>query len=156
MRLTPTLLTALLLAASAFPAESQPTIPTISQRTFTGGSARVVVTGSFQVDQDIPINTQASFGDGEMTWLQFGVSGSAEPNALITYQPQEVGISASVGKRIATAGIMVGEKSACTGKAEVTPTSVTGQYTCTGVTSYDPTTGKMGTVKIEVRFIAKS
>jgi hypothetical protein len=145
-----------LLAAFTTPVGAQTAIPKISQRSFTGGSARVVVTGSFQIDQDVPINTTASFGDGEMTWLQFGVSGSAEPNALLTYQPSEVGITVALGKRLATAGIMIGEKSSCTGKTEVSATAVTGQYTCVDVTSHDPATGKLGRVKIEVRFSAKS
>ncbi|MEO7474226.1 MAG: hypothetical protein ABIY46_02735, partial [Gemmatimonadales bacterium] len=66
--------------------------PSISERQFTGGSAKVTVTGSTTIAQEIPLNTQASYGDGEMTWLQFGASGSAEPNALITYgETKEIG-----------------------------------------------------------------
>ncbi len=60
-------------------------IPTISGRYFTSGSAMVKVSGSVQIDQEVPINVKASFGDGEMTWIQFGVSGGAEPDALVTY-----------------------------------------------------------------------
>src|SRR5690348_16502606 len=53
--------------------------PTISGRQFTGGSAKVTVTGSTTITKEIPINTVASFSDGESTWLQFGASGAAEP-----------------------------------------------------------------------------
>jgi hypothetical protein len=50
------------------------------------------------------------------------------------------------GKLTATAGITPGEKSLCTGKVEVTAKLISGQYTCKGVTSYDPATSKMGKV----------
>lgn len=60
------------------------------------------------------------------------------------------------GKLTATGGIIPGEESQCSGKVKVTGTAVTGDYACTGVTSYDPATGKMGTVDIKVQFSAKS
>ena len=131
--------------------------PKISQRQFVAGSALVKVTGAFNISEDVPINTKASFGDGESTWLQFGASGSANPNALITYgETKEIGITIGKGKLVATGGIMPGEKSECSGKAEVTAKLVSGKYTCHGVTSYDPATGKMSKVDIEVTFTAKS
>ncbi|MEP7177320.1 MAG: hypothetical protein ABI860_12295, partial [Gemmatimonadales bacterium] len=124
--------------------------PSISERQFTGGSAKVTVTGSTTIAQEIPLNTQASYGDGEMTWLQFGASGSAEPNALITYgETKEIGISAGKGKFVATGGIMPGEKSQCSGKVTVTGNLITGDYTCTGVTS-DQGGGTMGKVDMKV------
>lgn len=130
--------------------------PTISGRTFTGGSAKVTVTGSTKIVQEIPLNTQASFGDGESTWLQFGASGAAEPNALITYgQTKETGISIGEGKFIVTGGIMPGEKSECSGKVSVTATLITGDYACTGLTSKQAS-GGMGKVDIKVTFTAKS
>lgn len=132
-------------------AESQDPVPAISARQFTGGSAVIKVTGAFQIDEEVAINTVASIGDGEMTWLQFGNSGSAAPNALITYQNGEYGVSVSRGKNIA-----IGEAAQCRGKVEVTPSSVVGQYTCTGVTSYDPGSGTMGAINIQIRFTAKS
>jgi hypothetical protein len=54
-------------------ASRTPTTPAISARSYTSGSAIVKVTGSFQIDAEIPINTQASLSDGEMTWLQFTI-----------------------------------------------------------------------------------
>ena len=157
----PALITALLLlvlgaegqaqAGAASRAKSPPDVPKISSRTYTGGSAKVTVTGAFQIDADVSINTQASVSDGEMTWLQFGASGSAEPNALITVSEQEVGISAGRGKQSVTAG-----GADCSGQADVTPTSITGHYSCKDVTSYDAATFKMSTVNIVIEFTAQS
>jgi hypothetical protein len=130
--------------------------PTISGRYFTGGSAKVTVTGSTTITQEIPINTQASFGDGESTWLQFGASGAAEPNALITYsQTKETGITIGEGKFIVTGGILNGEKPECSGKVSVTATLISGTYACTGLTSKQAS-GGMGTVDIKVTFTAQS
>ena len=130
--------------------------PTISQRQYTGGSAKVTVTGAARIDADIPLNTSASYSDGEVTWLQFGVSGSAEPESLITYgDTKEIGISVGKGKLTATGGIIPGEKSECAGTVRVTESLVAGEYTCHGVTSHDPAVG-MGQVDITVSFTAKS
>jgi hypothetical protein len=130
--------------------------PTISQRQYTGGSAKVTVTGAARIDAEIPLNNAASYSDGEVTWLQFGVSGSTEPDALITYgDTKEIGISVGKGKLTATGGIIPGEKSQCAGKVQVTGSLVSGEYACRGVTSHDPAAG-MGKVDITVSFTAKS
>ena len=149
---------ACILALPSRPAHSQTgRPPAISTRQFVGGSVKMTVTGSIQIDQEVPINTKASYGDGEMTWLQFGASGSDAPNALITYgETGETGINVGKGKLTATGGIMPGERSECTGTVQVTATLVSGQYSCVGVTSYDPRTGGMGKVNIKVEFTAKS
>ena|SRR3989442_14656624 len=127
-----------------------PVVPTISGRSFTGGTANVTVTGTFQLQAEIALNTKASFGDGEMTWIQFGASGSKEPNALITYG-QEIGINVGRGSNVVTA-----EGESCSGEATVTGNSVSGHYSCTGITAYDQATGKMGKVDIAIRFTTKS
>ena len=57
-------------------------IPTISNRQFTGGSAKVKVTGSSQIDADVPINTQASISNDGHVWIQYGASGAPTPNLL--------------------------------------------------------------------------
>jgi len=130
--------------------------PTISGRQYTGGSAKVTVTGSTTITQEIPINTQASFSDGESTWLQFGASGAAEPNALITYsETKETGITIGQGKFIVTGGILNGEKPQCSGKVSVTATLISGNYACTGLTSKQAS-GGMGTVDVKVTFTAQS
>jgi hypothetical protein len=94
--------TGLLLVVVPSPAGGQTGRPPgISGRQFTGGSAKVTVTGSAKIDQEIAINTKASYGDGGMTWLQFGESGSEAPNVLITYgESGEIGISVGKGKFI--------------------------------------------------------
>jgi hypothetical protein len=117
----------------------------------TAGSAKVTVTGSFQFNEDIPINTQASYSDGEMTWLQYGASGSEAPNALVTVSRDEVGINVGRGKQTATIGA-----ENCSGDMEVTGNSITGHFKCPNVTSYDPVSGQMGTVNIEVNLAATS
>ena len=152
------LLTALTLGVISSPAGGQGKPPVISTRQFTSGSAKVSVTGSFAVDQDIAINTMASFGDGGKTWFQFGASGSAEPNAAITVDTElgEIGIVVAKGKLLATGGIMVGEKSECSGQMDVKPKVVTGTYTCTGLTSHDPVTSRMGKVNVTIVFTAKT
>jgi hypothetical protein len=130
--------------------------PAISERQFTGGSVKVTVTGSTTIDQELAINTKASYGDGRMTWLQFGESGAEAPNVLITYgETGETGITVGKGKFIATGGIIPGEDSQCSGKVQVTATSISGDYACVGVTSLDAGF-KMGKVDIKVRFTSKS
>lgn len=125
--------------------------PTISARSFTGGSARVTVTGGIRIDADVPINTQASMADGEMTWLQFGAAGSRDPNALITVSAQEIGLSAGQGKQLFTIGA-----ASCSGTINVTATVVSGRYTCKDVTAYDAGTGRMSTVQVVIGFTARS
>jgi hypothetical protein len=149
---------ALIALASVPPAPAQEAAyPPISAHLFTNGSIDVRVTGSQNIDEEIPINSQASIGDGEITWLQYGASGSESPNSLITYtQTGEVGVSVGKGKFIVTAGVTPGEKPQCEGKTEVAPTLITGKYTCRGVTSYDAATGTMGKVDVVVAFTAKS
>ena len=131
--------------------------PPISARTFKSGSVKVVVTGSFSVNTDVPLNTQASISDGEMTWLQFGVSGSNAPEALITYgENKETGVTVGSGKQVATGGMMPGEKPTCSGKVEVTPTLISGHYVCKGLTSHNALGGTLGKVDVEVTFTARS
>jgi hypothetical protein len=147
----------LLLAATVTPALAQKAYPSISARQFVEGSIKVAVTGSTRIDEEVPINTQASISDGDVTWLQFGASGSESPHSLITYgETGEVGVSVGQGKFIVTAGVMPGEKPQCEGKTEVAPKLISGSYTCRGITSHDGSTGKMGKVDIAVRFTAKS
>lgn len=147
---------ALLLAAIPVHAQ-QSAYPPISQREFVSGSVKVKVTGTLTMDQEIQINTKASIGGGDMTWLQYGASGSAEGDVLITFtQTGEVGIMVGRAKVTSTTGITPGEKPQCTGKVDVTAKLIAGHYTCKGATSYDPKTFKMGKVDIDVEFTGKS
>jgi hypothetical protein len=130
--------------------------PDISARTYTAGSIKVSVTGSTTIEGEIPLNKEASISDGEVTWLQFGVSGAPEPHSLITYgQSREIGISVGKGKWIALGGIMPGEKPECAGTVLVTTTEVKGDYTCKGVASHDPEHG-VQKVDVTVSFSARS
>lgn len=137
-------------AGAATAAGQDVEVPTISTRSFKTGSAKIAVTGGFQMTEDMEINAKASYGDGEQTWIQFGVSGAAEPNVLVGYGDGEMGIMGQ-GKKIATA-----EAQHCKGEVEVTEPSVSGHYQCTGVTSYDGATHKMAEIAIEIRFTANS
>jgi len=130
--------------------------PTISARQFTTGSAKVTVSGSTQITQEIALNNIASISDGESTWLQFGASGAAEPNALVTYgQTKEIGIIVGQGKFSVTGVITPGEKSECSGTATVTPALVSGDYACSGLVSKGAA-GGMGKVDVKISFTAKS
>jgi hypothetical protein len=126
-------------------------IPTISARSFTGGSAQVRVSGMFTIDSDIAINMAASFGDGNFTWLQFGDSGSDEPNALVTSGDGEAGVIVGLGSYTAT-----GTSAECAWEFDVTDTTVSGTFSCAGVTGYNPVDGSLGTVDIEIDFTANS
>src|SRR5678816_2531716 len=60
-------------------------IPSISNRQFTGGSAKVKVTGSEQIDADVPINTQASISDDGHVWIQYlSLIHISEPTRLLS------------------------------------------------------------------------
>jgi hypothetical protein len=146
----------LVLALPAAVAAQTSGFPDISQRSYATGSAKVTVTGSVKIDEEIPINAPASYSDGEVSWLQYGASGAPEPNLLITYgQGREIGISVGKGRFIATGGIMEGEKSQCSGTVTVQKSSIVGEYTCAGIVSHDPATG-LGKVDIKVKFTAGS
>jgi hypothetical protein len=138
-------------SAKASAEKSPPDVPAITQRSYVGGSAHLTTTGAFQVDAEVPINAKASYSDGEKTWLQFGASGAKEPNVLITYGDGDIGIIFASGTFTATA-----EAVHCTGRADVTAASITGQYRCKGVTAYDKSSGKMNPVAVTVTFTAKS
>jgi hypothetical protein len=131
--------------------ESDVEIPVISARTYVGGSAKVTVIGSFQINDDIAIDKEASLSDGEMTWLQYGASGLEAPNALVTVSTGEVRLHVARGKQTAAAGA-----EDCSGNLVVSSNSITGQYKCQNVTSFDARTSKSGKVSIEISLTATS
>lgn len=126
-------------------------LPVISSRTYVGGSAKLTVTGSFKINSVIAINEPASISDGEMTWLQYGVSGAEAPNVLVTVSPYEVGIGVGLGKKTAIVGA-----EECKGQMTVAARSVTGKYECVGVASHEPPSIALGKVDIEIEFSAQS
>jgi hypothetical protein len=132
---------------------SAPDVPVISARNYVSGSAKTKVTGTFSIDEDIAINTQASISDGSMTWLQYGASGAETPNILVTVNKDLNEIGINVGKGKPTSTVTAAD---CKGGMEVADKLVTGHYTCKGAASYDPRSGAMGQVDIEVSFTAGS
>lgn len=151
------LVTLLGICLFAVPASAQRHYPPISGRQFTNGSIDIKVTGAFTMNATVAINTQASFGDGEMTWLQFGIDAGVAPNALITFTTMgEVGIIVQEGKVKGVTGIGGNEKPWCTGTLDVKPAMLAGDYVCSGVPSHDRATDKMGKVNITVKFTAGS
>jgi len=122
-----TLATALLAAPAA--GQASATIPPISKRMYASGSAQLTVTGAFTVNATVELNP-GSYSDGDYTWLQYGIGPGLGKNGAIA------------------------EGDLCKGKTEVTASLVSGSYTCKGVTSYNSSTRKMGTIDITVRFTA--
>jgi hypothetical protein len=127
----------------------------ISARTYTSGSVRAKVTGFFEADGTQEINRPASITDDDQTWIQYGVSGAQELNVLFTNSTAmaENGVNIGIGPYTVTATSTSGE---CRTKVDVTPTLVSGRYSCTGTTAYNNQTGQMGEVDIEIEFSAIS
>ena len=127
----------------------------ISDRTYVAGSVKAKVTGFFSADGTQQLNIPASITDDGSTWLQYGVSGSQELNALFTNTEEmaEHGMNVSIGPYTVTAVSSSGE---CQPKIDVTPVKVSGHYSCKGSTGYNHKTGQMGKVDIEVDFDASS
>lgn len=142
---------AMSLLAAPVAGQTAAKIPAVSTRSYGGGSAKLTVTGSFRIDQDVDLNTKASYSDGEYTWLQFGASGSDSANVLVTIGADGFGIGPGLGKDGAIA-----EGEHCKGKIEVTASLVSGTYTCKGVTSYNTGTRKMGTIDLTIQFTART
>jgi hypothetical protein len=144
------------LMAGANPGRAQH-YPPISARTLTNGSIQITVTGAFTMNATVALNAQGGFGDGEMTWLPFGASGGTAPNALITFTDMgEVGIHVAQGTLQAVGGIGGNETPWCTGKVDVKPKQITGEYSCIGISAHDKATDRMGKVNVTVKFTAGS
>jgi len=127
----------------------------ISQRTYTSGSVKAKVTGFFEVDGTQTLNAPASITDDDHTWITYGASGAPELNVGFTNSTAmaEHGVTVGLGPYSVTAVSTSGE---CVTKVDVTPTLVSGRYTCKGSTAYNNQTREMGQVDIEVEFSAGS
>lgn len=122
------------------------------EKYYAGGSATVKAVGSIQIDQELVMNTAASYtSDDGQTWITFGNEDAGDPLFLFTFNPYGWGITVSTphGKRSAT-----GESGICKGHVDVTATDVTGDYTCPGLDSVDNQTG-VAKVDVTVRFTAR-
>jgi hypothetical protein len=127
----------------------------ISPRTYTGGTVTAKVSGFFEVDGSQSLNVPASLTDEDQTWLQYGVSGSAELDVLFTNSQSmaEHGVTVGLGPYSVTTTSTSGE---CKTEVDVTPTLVEGHFSCSGSTGYNNQTGEMGEVDVEVEFTAGS
>ena len=127
----------------------------ITPRTYTGGTVKAKVTGFFKVDGNQSLNVPASITDEDQTWLQYGVSGGPGLDVLFTNSQSmaEHGVTVGEGPNSVTTTSTSGE---CQSKVDVTPTRVTGRYSCTGAMGYNRDTGQMGEVDVEVEFSADS
>ena len=125
----------------------------ISNRTYTAGTAQVKLSGFVESNGSQTLNLPASISDAGHTWLQYGVSGSQELDVLFTNDEElvESGVTIGVGPRTVT--VVSGD---CQTKFDVTPTTVTGHFSCPKSTGYDPKSGQMGDVSVEVDFNATS
>lgn len=138
-------------AAEVFGSDAAVDVPVISARTYTTGHMQIDVTGFFEIHASPELNRPASFSDGEYTWITFGASGEEAPNASATIGNGDVGISVAVGKYVATGG-----GADCAITTDVTPTTVSGRYSCPDIVGYNQADGSMGKVKIEVDFAVSS
>jgi hypothetical protein len=126
-------------------------IPVISDRTYKVGRIRLKVTGFFDIDASPALDTKASISSDGHTWIQFGASGEAAPNATVTVSDGDMGIGVAVGRYVAT-----GTTIECKITTDVTPAKVSGHFSCPKVTGYNQADRSMGDVTIEVDFEATS
>jgi hypothetical protein len=127
----------------------------ISPRTYTGGTVTAKVTGFFDVDGGQTLNVPASLTDEDQTWLQYGVSGSAELDVLFTNSQSmaEHGVTVGLGPYSVTTTSTSGE---CKTEVDVTPVLITGRFSCSGSMGYNNQTREMGEVDVEIEFSADS
>jgi hypothetical protein len=126
-------------------------IAVISNRTYTAGYMNLKVSGFFDINANLALDALPSISSDGNTWIQFGKSGEAPPNATFTVGNGDMGIGVGVGRFVAT-----GTTVECEITTEVTPARVSGQLSCPKVTGYSQETRQMGDVKIEVDFEATS
>jgi len=147
----PTLVAGTLLAVH-MPAAGQPNpFASGAERYYKAGTAALKVTGSFDIDEEIPLTTKPSYtADDGQTWIVYGDETSGEPFVIFTYGDYGYGITVGTGGRTATA-----EFDMCEGKVDVSATTVVGEYTCPEVESMDRNFVAFK-VSITIRFTADS
>jgi hypothetical protein len=124
-------------------------VPVVSARTYVSGQMKIDVSGHFDIDDVIQLDPVASISDGDYTWIQYGTSGGEAPNATVTIGGGDISVSVAVGRYVATAA-----STDCEMETDVTPTSVTGHFTCPEVSGYNQADRSMDNVAIEVEFDA--
>ena len=147
----PALAAGILLAAHLPTAGQQNPFASGTERFYKGGSAVVKVTGSIEIDEEIPLTTTPSYtADDGQTWIVYGDETSGEPFVIFTYNEYGYGITIGRDARTATA-----EFEMCEGDVEVTATTVVGDYTCPEVESMDRDFVALK-VSIRIHFTAES
>lgn len=140
---------------SAAPATPRPVgglVAPISERYFSDGTISVQVVGLFEVATDIELYAPASYGDGQMTWIQFGEGFTDTHTATVTVDPSgEAAVTVSSGNFNAT-----GDVETCAVDIDVSDALVAGTLSCHDVIGFDSPTGAVGPVQIEVTFSAAS
>jgi hypothetical protein len=126
-------------------------IAVISDRTYKVGHMQLTVSGFFDINANVALDTRASITSDGHTWIQFGASGEEPPNATVTVGGGDMGIGVAVGRYVAT-----GTTIECEITIDVTPTRISGHYSCPKVTGYNQADRSMGDVRIEVDFEATS
>ena len=130
------------------------TIPTISARSYTGGSTPVTVTGSFGFSSTIALHPPASYSDGTETTLSYGWFLGSD-GLLLAFSQREgadgLGLNVQSGPWIAT---YLGE--GCTWEVEVTDVTLSGHVSCTDIPAVNEADGTTGVVDIELDFSADS
>jgi hypothetical protein len=126
-------------------------IPVISDRTYKVGHMNLKVSGFFDINASPALDVLPSITSDGNTWIQYGKSGEAPPNATFTVGNGDMGISIGVGRFVAT-----GTTIECEITTEVTPTRVAGHFSCPKVTGYNQESRAMGDLKIEADFEATS
>jgi hypothetical protein len=149
-------------SGGASPVAGNGKIPAISDRTFTGGTAHVRVTGSFAIDKDLPLTLNGVSwvsADIGATHLWFGTPPTTD-NLHNEADNVEMTFDNVAGSVITPAtgpwSALAGSDSCTTFSVQATPTLVSGQISCKGVTAGDSVAGTTGSVDIEITFSATS
>ena len=132
-------------------ASSGNAVPAISARTYTGGSIHVKVSGFFEVDGSQELYKPASLTADNHTWLQYGNSDMPGVDVTVTSNESESGVSIGNGPYQ-----VVGGTDDCKITFDVTPSLVSGHFSCADVTGRNQNSGQMGKVNVELTFHAKS
>jgi hypothetical protein len=147
---------------NATPVAGSGQIPAISDRTFTGGTAHVRVTGSFAIDKDLPLTLNGVSwvsADIGSTHLWFGTPPTTA-NLHNESDNVEMTFDNAAGSVITPAtgpwSALAGSDGCTTFSVQVTPTLVSGQISCKGVAAGDSVAGTTGSVDIEITFSATS
>jgi hypothetical protein len=129
-------------------------IPPISDRLFTDGSAQAAVKGDLSINANLSTDKIRSYVQDGLSWIGFGTEGANDGTAeiLITFGEGDPGNSVEVtsGDRVA-----IGKDAQCQFSVHVTATLVSGHVSCPSADVFNGTE-VVGKVSIELDFSASS